>query len=213
MSEKTISRAVISRLPRYYRYLGELVRANVERVSSTELAEMMKVTASQIRQDLNNFGGFGQQGYGYNVFNLYQEMGKILGLDRKQKMIVVGAGNLARAFTNYSGFPRIGFSIVGLFDKDPAVCGRVFNSLTVMPMEELASFVEREQIDVAILAVPVEAGQEAFREMVAAGVRNIWNFVPIDLEDIPEDVIVQNEHLSDSLIELSYTITAKRQGH
>lgn len=212
MSEKTISRAVISRLPRYYRCLEELVIAGKDRVSSTELAEMMKVTASQIRQDLNTFGGFGQQGYGYNVRHLFEEMGKILGLDRDHKMIVVGAGNLARAFTHYSGFKHIGFHIVGLFDNNPAVIGKPFNELPVMPMQELASFVQKENVEIGILAVPWESAKDALSAMLDAGIKNIWNFVPGDLGiEIPDDVIIESEHLSDSLIQLSYVIKATRK--
>lgn len=212
MTEKVISQAVIARLPRYYRYLGNLVRANVERISSTELAEMMKVTASQIRQDFNNFGGFGQQGYGYNVRYLYEEMGKILGLDHEHKMIVVGAGNLAHALTNYNGFGRIGFCIIGLFDNNPDLFGKSFNGVSIMPMDDLPAFVEKEKVDVGILAVSRDSANEAAQNMINAGIKNIWNFVPTDLEiEAPDDVIIQNEHLSESLIQLSYRITAARQ--
>ena len=212
MSERNISRAVISRLPRYYRYLGDLLRSNKERISSNELARMMRVTASQIRQDLNNFGGFGQQGYGYNVRHLYEEIGKILGLDQDHKMIVVGAGNLARAFTNYIGFNHIGFYIVGLFDNNPDLAGATFNNLTIQPMDKLADFVKNEKIDVGILAVPRDAAHDAVQAMITAGIKNIWNFVPTDLlDDIPSDVIIQNEHLSDSLMQLSYTISASNR--
>lgn len=212
MSEKTISRAVIQRLPRYHRCLEELMSAHVERVSSTELADMMKVTASQIRQDLNTFGGFGQQGYGYNVKHLSDEIGKILGLDHDHKMVIIGSGNLARAFTNYSGFKRIGFYIVGLFDNDPEVIGRVFNGVRVMPMEDLAGFIVKEDVEIGILAVPWESAKEAASSMIKAGIKNIWNFVPGDLGvEIPEDVIIENTRLSDSLIQLSYVITAAEQ--
>ena len=214
MAEKNISRAVITRLPRYYRCLEELMEAHTDRVSSTKLADMMNVTASQIRQDLNTFGGFGQQGYGYNVQNLYTEMGKILGLDREHNMVVVGAGNLARAFTNYIGFNRIGFFIKGLFDNDPAVIGKEFHGFTVMGMDELAGFIKKENIEIGILCVPFEASKEAALAMIAAGIKNIWNFAPGSLGiQIPEDVIVQNENLSDSLIQLSYIITAAGQGN
>ena len=211
MSEKPISRAIISRLPRYYRCLEELMMTGTDRVSSTELADMMKVTASQIRQDLNTFGGFGQQGYGYNVRLLYEEMGKILGLDQKHNMVVIGAGNLAHAFTHYSGFKRIGFYIVGLFDNDPKVIGKPFNDLPVMPMEDLAEFVKTENVDIAILAVPWESAKDALDAILDAGLKNIWNFTTGDLsKEIPDDVIIQNENLSDSLIELSYVITASK---
>ncbi len=213
MSEKGISRAVISRLPRYHRCLEELVESGVERISSTELASKMNITASQVRQDLNTFGGFGQQGYGYNVRNLFEEMTRILGLNRDHKMVIIGAGNLARAFTNYSGFRHIGFYIHALFDRDPNVVGQTFNGLTVKPMEELAEFVRTENIDIGILAVPRASAKEALLSMLDAGIRNIWNFAPgnIDVE-IPEGVIIESEHLSDSLVQLSYIITTAAEG-
>ena len=212
MTERYISKAVISRLPRYYRYLGDLLRADVERISSGELAKIMKVTASQIRQDFNTFGGFGQQGYGYNVKYLYDEMGKILGVDKDHKMVVVGAGNLARAFTNYSGFNDIGFYIVGLFDNDEKLIGQSFNGLTIMPMEKLPEFVRSENIALGILAVPKQAAHDAANSMINAGIKNIWNFVPTDLElDLPKDVYVQNEHLSDNLMQLSYRIASSKE--
>jgi len=213
MMEKNISRAVISRLPRYYRCLEKLMYDHVDRVSSTELAEMMKVTASQIRQDLNTFGGFGQQGYGYNVQNLFAELTKILGLDREHNMVVIGAGNLARAFTNYIGFKRIGFYIKGLFDNNPEVIGQTFHDLTVKPMEELADFIKEENIEIGILAVPWEYLNEAASDMISAGIKNIWNFAPGGLDiEVPDDVIIQNENLSDSLIQLSFIVTAAGQG-
>ena len=212
MADKTISKAVISRLPRYYRYLGDLNRAGVERISSNELADLMNVTPSQIRQDFNTFGGFGQQGYGYNVQFLREEIGKILGVDHDHKMVVVGAGNLAHALTNYSGFNNIGFYIVGLFDTNPERIGKKYNGLEIRSMDELKGFVEKENIDLGILAVPVASANEAAAAMIEAGVKNIWNFVPTDLKiDISSDTIIQNEHLADGLLQLSYTITAANE--
>ncbi|MGN1146222.1 MAG: redox-sensing transcriptional repressor Rex, partial [Acetatifactor sp.] len=141
MEEKEISQAVISRLPRYFRYLGELKDAGVERISSQELSELMKVTASQIRQDFNNFGGFGQQGYGYNVEYLYKEIGKILGLDKKHNFIIVGAGNLGRALGNYMNFERRGFIFKGMFDQNPELVGKDVRGIKVMSMDKLDRFV------------------------------------------------------------------------
>ena len=129
MEEKEISQAVIGRLPRYFRYLGELRDKGVERISSQELSKLMKVTASQIRQDFNNFGGFGQQGYGYNVNYLYDEIGKILGLDKAHHLIIIGSGNLGQAIANYMNFERRGFIFKGIFDNNPALKGKVLRGL------------------------------------------------------------------------------------
>ncbi len=209
MCDRYISKAVIGRLPRYYRFLGELLRKDIERVSSSDLARLMNVTASQIRQDFNTFGGFGQQGYGYNVQHLYNEMGKILGVDHTHNMVIIGAGNLARAFTNYIGFNNIGFYITGLFDINPEIIGKVYNNMKVMSMEELPDFVKNEDVSLGILCVPKESVKEAAESMIKAGLKNIWNFAPTDLDMAEyDDVIIKNEHLSDSLIELSYAITA-----
>ena len=137
LDEKGISKAVIARLPRYYRYLGELIEHKVERISSNELSDLMKVTASQIRQDLNNFGGFGQQGYGYNVRYLYNEIGRILGLDRTHTMIIIGAGHLGQALANYVKFEKRGFKIIGIFDVDPKLKGKSMRDIKIQMMSEL----------------------------------------------------------------------------
>ena len=205
MEEKEISQAVISRLPRYFRYLGELKDEGVERISSQELSELMKVTASQIRQDFNNFGGFGQQGYGYNVEYLYKEIGKILGLDEKHNFIIIGAGNLGQALGNYLNFERRGFIFRGMFDKNPALVGKDIRGVKVMPMEEMERFVKENDIDIAVLTIPKSGAEEVAERLVANGIRAIWNFAHVDL-NVPEGIQVENVHLSDSLMKLSYNI-------
>ncbi len=205
MEAKEISQAVIGRLPRYYRYLGELKDEGVERISSQELSEIMKVTASQIRQDFNNFGGFGQQGYGYNVEYLYTEIGKILGMDKKHHLVLIGAGNLGQALANYMNFERRGFIVSGIFDVNPQVIGKTIRQIEVRPMEELESFIKENNIDIAILSIPKNAAVGIANRLVACGIKAIWNFAHVDL-NVPEGVQVENVHLSDSLMKLSYNI-------
>jgi len=205
VEEKEISQAVIGRLPRYFRYLGELKDEGVERISSQELSELMKVTASQIRQDFNNFGGFGQQGYGYNVEYLYKEIGKILGLDRKHNFIIVGAGNLGRALGNYLNFERRGFIFKGMFDKNPELIGKEVRGIRIMPLEELERFVRENDIDIAVLTIPKTSAEEVADKLAQNGIRAIWNFAHVDL-NLPDGIQVENVHLSDSLMKLSYNI-------
>ena len=205
MEEKEISQAVIGRLPRYFRYLGELKDKGVERISSQDLSELMKVTASQIRQDFNNFGGFGQQGYGYNVEYLYNEIGKILGLDRQHNFIIIGAGNLGRALGNYMNFERRGFIFRGMFDTDPQLVGREVRGVKVMPMDELEQFIRENDIDIAVLTIPKEEAVSVAERLVGTQVRAIWNFAHVDL-NVPPSIQVENVHLSDSLMKLSYNI-------
>ncbi|MCI8280563.1 MAG: redox-sensing transcriptional repressor Rex [Lachnospiraceae bacterium] len=205
---KEISQAVIRRMPRYYRYLGELLDVGVERISSNELSSKMKVTASQIRQDLNNFGGFGQQGYGYNVKYLYEEIGKILGLDHQHNIIVIGAGNLGQALANYVKFEKRGFMITGLFDVNPALLGLSVRGIEIRLLDELEEFVRNNKVDIAALTMPKERAEEVANQLVGLGVNAIWNFAHLDLE-LPEHVVVENVHLSDSLMQLSYNIVKK----
>lgn len=206
MVEKEISQAVISRLPRYFRYLGELKDEGTERVSSQELSDIMQVTASQIRQDLNNFGGFGQQGYGYNVEFLYEEIGKILGLDRKHNLIIIGAGNLGQALVNYVDFERRGFLFKGVFDINPALYGRKIRGIEVQCMEHMGKFVRDNNIDIAVLTVPKTEAAEVAERLISYGIKGIWNFAHVDLK-VPEGIQVENVHLSDSLMKLSYNIS------
>lgn len=207
MVEKEISQAVISRLPRYFRYLGELKDEGIERVSSQELSDIMQVTASQIRQDLNNFGGFGQQGYGYNVEFLYEEIGKILGLDRKHNLIIIGAGNLGQALVNYVDFERRGFLFKGVFDINPALYGRKIRGIEVQCMENMKQFVRDNNIDIAVLTVPKTEAADIAERLISYGIKGIWNFAHVDLK-VPEGIQVENVHLSDSLMKLSYNISS-----
>ena len=204
-SDKNISSAVIKRLPRYFRYLGALKAKNITRISSKELSEQMMVTASQIRQDLNNFGGFGQQGYGYNVDNLYTEIGKILGLDTVHPMIIVGAGNLGQALANYMNFERRGFLFRGIFDNNPALFGKKIRDLEVQPMEELETFVKENEIDIAVLTIPKDSALEVAERLARQDIKGIWNLAHIDL-NLSKEIQVENVHLSDSLMKLTYNI-------
>lgn len=205
MEEKEISQAVIGRLPRYFRYLGELRDRGVERISSQDLSTLMKVTASQIRQDFNNFGGFGQQGYGYNVEYLYKEIGKILGLERTHKFVIIGAGNLGQALGGYINFERRGFIFSGIFDKNPALVGKEVRGIKVQSMEHLDSFIRENDIDIAVLTLPKTGAEDVAKRLAANGIKAIWNFAHVDL-NLPEDIQVENVHLSDSLMKLSYNL-------
>lgn len=209
MEVRGISQAVIGRLPRYFRYLGELKDAGIERISSQELSQLMKVTASQIRQDFNNFGGFGQQGYGYNVEHLYNEIGKILGLDMTHRFIIIGAGNLGQAIGGYVNFERRGFIFSGMFDSNPEVVGKIVRGVPVRPMEELEEFVTNNNIDIAALTIPKTGAVEVAERLINVGVKAFWNFAHVDL-NVPKSVQVENVHLSDSLMKLSYNIRRNR---
>ena len=205
MVKNSISKAVIGRLPRYYRYLGEIMESGVERISSGELSKKMNVTASQIRQDLNNFGGFGQQGYGYNVKYLYVEIGKILGVDKQHNMIIIGAGNLGRALANYANFEKRGFVLIGLFDKNPKLIGKKVRGIAVQSMKNLEEFAKNNKIDIATLAIPKAEAVKVAEKLAECGVSAIWNFAHTDL-NLPKNIVVENVHLSESLMRLSYTI-------
>ena len=212
MDEKSISKAVIRRLPRYYRYLGELLEEGVERISSNELSSKMHVTASQIRQDLNNFGGFGQQGYGYNVPYLYAEIGKILGLDRTHHIIIIGAGNLGQALANYVKFEKRGFKVVGIFDINPVLKGISIRGNEIRMMDELPEFLRENDVQIATLTLPKAYAEETANLLVENGIKAIWNFAHLDLA-VPEDVIVENVHLSESLMRLSYNLNRYNTEH
>lgn len=203
---KEISQAVIRRMPRYYRYLGDLLDEGVERISSNELSEKMKVTASQIRQDLNNFGGFGQQGYGYNVQYLYDEIGRILGLQKQHNIIVIGAGNLGQALANYGKFEKLGFMIIGLFDVDQNIRGHSQRGIPIMMIDELEAFAASHKIDIAALTMPKHSADSIANRLVRLGIRAIWNFAHVDLDLMDKNVVVENVHLSDSLMQLSYNM-------
>lgn len=205
MEGKGISQAVIGRLPRYFRYLGDLKDEGVERISSQELSRRMQVTASQIRQDFNNFGGFGQQGYGYNVDYLYTEIGKILGLDKTHRLIIIGAGNLGRALGNYMNFEKRGFILKGIFDKNPELWGEKVREITVQPMDRMEAFMQENDIDIAVLTIPKNSAIDVAEVLVKCGVRAIWNFAHVDLQ-VPPEIQVENVHLSDSLMKFSYNL-------
>ncbi len=210
MEKKEISKAVITRLPRYYRYLGELLESGVERISSNELSKRMKVTASQIRQDLNNFGGFGQQGYGYNVKYLHTEIGKILGIDRQHHLIIIGAGNLGQALANYTNFEKRGFIIKGMFDINPRLIGLVVRGIEIRGVDDLEQFIKDNDVQMAALTIPKTKAPEIADRLVNAGVKAIWNFAHVDL-NVPDDVVVENVHLSESLMRLSYRVCSMQE--
>lgn len=210
MEGREISQAVIRRLPRYYRYLGELLENGVERISSNDLSKKMHVTASQIRQDLNNFGGFGQQGYGYNVKYLYTEIGKILGLEEDHDMVIIGAGNLGHALANYAAFEKRGFVLKGIFDVNPTLKGMTIRGVSIHMMDELEDFVKNNDIEIGILTIPKAKAIEVANQLVSYGVKAIWNFAHTDL-NLPDDVIVENVHLSESLMRLSYNISRYKE--
>ena len=208
MNKTRISNAVIKRLPRYRRYLSELARKGVDKVSSRELSELMGYTASQIRQDLNTFGGFGQQGYGYNVKALHQEISIILGLDKQYKMVIVGAGNLGQAIANYTSYYKAGFVVDALFEVNPRLIGLKINDKNVLDYENLVEYVENNKIDIGIICTTKEAAQEVADKLAFAGVKGIWNFAPIDLE-VPDSVALENAHLSDSLHVLVFNMNSE----
>ena len=202
---KEISQAVIRRLPRYYRYLGELLDEGVERISSNDLSHRMKVTASQIRQDLNNFGGFGQQGYGYNVQFLYEEIGKIMGLNTEHRIIIIGAGNLGQALANYVKFEKLGFVITALFDVNPELSGKSVRGIPILMLSELDEYCRTHRVDIAALTMPKSKADSIASKLVDLGIRAIWNFAHVDLK-VPKEEQVENVHLSDSLMKLSYML-------
>ncbi|MBE6026349.1 MAG: redox-sensing transcriptional repressor Rex [Firmicutes bacterium] len=205
---KVISKAVIKRLPRYRRYLGELKKRGVEKISSKDLSELIGYTASQIRQDLNNFGGFGQQGYGYSVENLYKEISNILGLNKEYKTVIVGYGRLGQAMASYIDKNEKQFRIAGIFDVSDKVVNEVFKNAQVYAFNDLKEFVVENDIEIAVITVPREKGQVVADTLVEAGIKGIWNFSSVDLE-LPDNVCVENVHMSDSLHALAYYMKDK----
>jgi redox-sensing transcriptional repressor len=202
---KNISMAVIKRLPKYYRYLEELMKNDVDRISSKELGEKIGFTASQIRQDLNCFGDFGQQGYGYNVKDLYNEIGSILGLNRGYEAALIGAGNIGQAVSNYSRFENLGFQITAIFDANPKLIGMKIRNVEIMDIDEMSSVLNSRRIDIGIICVPRKNAQTVADELIRGGIRGIWNFAPVDLI-VPDYVKVENVHLSESLLTLIYLL-------
>jgi len=200
-----ISMAVVRRLPKYHRYLSDLLHNNIRRVSSQELSHITGFTASQIRQDLNCFGGFGQQGYGYNVDELHREIENILGLDRIYKTIIIGAGNIGRAIANFSFFEESGFKLYGIFDNNSMKIGSTVNNIKVLPIDEVESFIKENSIEIGILCTPKGGTQKIAERLANCGIKGIWNFAPVDLK-LNNNIIVENVHLSESLFTISYLL-------
>lgn len=198
-----VSEAVMRRMPKYYRYLTDMEKSGIERISSKELSQRMGLTASQIRQDFNCFGGFGQQGYGYNVSELRQEIRNILGLNLEYQVIVLGAGNLGQALANYTGFEKDGFIVKAMFDINPRLIGISIRGINIYDLDELESFIQKTPIQIAAICTPKEKVQEVADRVIRSGVKGIWNFAAVDIV-VPDDVIVENVHLSDSLYTLSF---------
>ena len=202
---KKVSMTVVKRLPKYYQYLSDLLENDIEKISSRELASLMGLTASQIRQDLNSFGGYGQQGYGYNVAELREAIKEILGLDTEYNCMIIGAGNMGHAIANYERFKREGVILKGVFDVDPLRVGTVVGSVVVKHMDEIEDFIKKNEIDICILCVPREVGQKVATQVTDLGVKGILNFSPLDL-DVPDDVVVENVNITDSLFTLTYLL-------
>lgn len=203
MEKSRVSLAVVKRLPKYYRYLGMIAERGIIRVSSQELSNITGLTASQIRQDLNHFGGFGQQGYGYNVEELKGEIEKIIGIDKSYKAIVIGMGNIGHAIFNYRGFQTSGFRVKALFDRNPEKIGTKVNELEVRDVKTLPEYLNNEEVDIAILAIPEETAQEVCDILVEGGIGGIWNFASADLK-LPDEVVLENVHIDESLFTLTY---------
>ena len=205
-----ISNAVIKRLPRYRRYLKELRKKGVDKISSNEFSSLIGYTASQIRQDLNNFGGFRQQGYGYSVDGLYHEISAILGLDKQYKMVIVGAGNLGQAIVNHTYYYKSGFIVSAIFEVNPKLIGLKINDIEVMDYENIVEYVEENKIDIGIICTTMDAAQEVADKLCFAGVKGLWNFAPVDIET-PSHVAIENVHITDSLYSLAYHINGAQE--
>lgn len=202
----TISSSVIKRLPRYYRFLGVLLKEGIVRISSQELAKRMRLTASQIRQDLNCFGGFGQQGYGYNVSDLHDEIGKILGVDKTVGAILIGAGNLGKAIATHINFGTRGCKLIGIFDSDEKLVGTTVGGLAIQSPLELESFCAKNKPELAILCIPKANTQEIAEKLVKLGIKGFWNYSHYDLSIEHDNIVVENVHLGDSLLTLTYRL-------
>ena len=207
MKEKKVPDVVARRLPRYYRYLDDLLKKQIYRISSSELSRKMGVTASQIRQDFNFFGGFGQQGYGYNVEMLHKEIGTILGLYSGRKTIIVGVGYLGHALANHTNFKKRGFTLIGVFDNDKSKIGSKISDLTISDYGRISDFINENHPDIAILTVPRTAVKSVAENLISLGIKAIWNFSYTELDE-QENVVIENVHLSDSLMMLSYKLNS-----
>lgn len=202
-----VSNSVIKRLPRYYRFLGELKENGVIRISSKDLSRKMGFTASQIRQDLNCFGGFGQQGYGYNIESLYNEIGTILGVNKNRKAILIGAGNLGKAIALHMSFEERGFNLIGVFDRNKALSGQMLRGLPIRHTDGIYNFCKDNSPVVAVLCIPSAAAKELAPQLVESGIKGFWNFSHYDISADFPNVAVENVHLSDSLMTLSYRVS------
>ena len=211
-AKPAVSVAVIKRLPRYHRYLGDLLRTGHLRISSAELSRMMNVTASQIRQDLNCFGGFGQQGYGYNVKYLYGKISELLGTKEGYRAVIIGAGNLGRALAATHMFQRRGVERIAMFDTNPDVVGTEIHGLPVYHADTLGEFCQKEGVSIGVLTLPKEAAPAVVDTLIAAGVKGIWNFANMEIASDRDDVIVENIHLGDSLMKLCYELKTLDKG-
>lgn len=207
--KKNISMAVIKRLPKYHRYLKELMKNDVDRISSKELGEKIGFTASQIRQDLNCFGDFGQQGYGYNVRELTNQIGLILGIDKRYKAVIVGAGNIGQAIANYK-FNKLGFEYIAIFDANPKLIGMTMQDVEIRDIDTLKEYLKDNKVDIGCICVPKLNAQKVADNLIGGGVKGIWNFAPVDLR-VPGDVTVENVHLSESLLTLIYLLHNKQE--
>lgn len=206
MVRKKVSDSVVNRLPRYYRYLGELKESGINRISSRQLSEKMNLTASQIRQDLNCFGGFGQQGYGYNVENLHNEIGDILGLNEGYTAILIGAGNIGKAFTTNTNFEKRGFKLTGIFDKDPEKIGKKIKDIEILDYFDVEAFIKEQNPTMAIIAVPRDSVNSVISELKSYGIKAFLNFSYTEV-DSSDDTVVENIHLGDSLMRLCFKIS------
>lgn len=208
--KKNISMAVIKRLPKYHRYLQELLRNDVDRISSRELSKRIGFTASQIRQDFNCFGDFGQQGYGYNVSELYTQISNILGLTKEYTIVIVGAGNIGQAVANYTNFERLGFKLTCIFDINPKLVGIKIRDVEIKDIDKLEEYLQENHVDIGVICVPNKSAQRVCDVLTRNGVSSIWNFAPVDLK-VPEGIFTENVHLSDSLLTLSYLMNDKSE--
>ncbi len=205
MRRDNVSMAVIRRMPKYYRYLDELYQSGVDKISSRALAEQMGLTASQIRQDFNCFGGFGQQGYGYNVESLRSEIASIIGIDRSHNAVILGVGNIGRALIRNFAFSQCGFSLVAAFDSDAKMAGDMINKVPVLHIDELERFCKENRVDTAILTIPSKFAQDMAVRLAGLGIKGIWNFTNVELK--VEGVTVEDVHFSDSMMTLCYRIS------
>ncbi|MEG2456506.1 MAG: redox-sensing transcriptional repressor Rex, partial [Clostridia bacterium] len=203
IKNKVISEAVIKRLPRYYRFLKQLEKEGVTRISSSSLAEMLNVTASQVRQDFSNYGEFGQQGYGYSVAKLRGEIASILGLDARHDIIIIGCGNIGKALARYTNFTDDGFYVKAMFDLDPSVIQKVPEGIEILEMDKLATYINTHNVDIAAICVQSNAAIDVAKLLCKLGINRLWNFAPVDLSQVDSNIIVENINMSDSLFVLS----------